>query len=183
MGQGTTRLENTNGSSARVRELGNETDGVRRELDELVMELDRRRHQALDWRLQVRRHARPLALLGAGLVVVVGSGVAVSIARNRRRQTLAARVSDLTDWAERLRLALGRIVADPDRLASKEPPRRRIDAALPYREVGRGRSLVVIGGSGTGKSVMLKCVLGILRPTLDQGAGAGNAWPPHRLPP
>jgi phospholipid/cholesterol/gamma-HCH transport system ATP-binding protein len=31
-------------------------------------------------------------------------------------------------------------------------------------EVGRGRSLVVIGGSGTGKSVMLKCILGILRP-------------------
>jgi phospholipid/cholesterol/gamma-HCH transport system ATP-binding protein len=31
-------------------------------------------------------------------------------------------------------------------------------------EVGRGRSLVVIGGSGTGKSVMLKCILGILKP-------------------
>ena len=31
-------------------------------------------------------------------------------------------------------------------------------------EVGRGESLVVIGGSGTGKSVMLKCVLGLLRP-------------------
>jgi phospholipid/cholesterol/gamma-HCH transport system ATP-binding protein len=30
--------------------------------------------------------------------------------------------------------------------------------------VSRGKSLVVIGGSGTGKSVMLKCVLGILRP-------------------
>ncbi len=30
--------------------------------------------------------------------------------------------------------------------------------------VARGRSLVVIGGSGTGKSVMLKCILGILRP-------------------
>jgi len=29
--------------------------------------------------------------------------------------------------------------------------------------VERGRSLVVIGGSGTGKSVMLKCILGILR--------------------
>jgi phospholipid/cholesterol/gamma-HCH transport system ATP-binding protein len=27
-----------------------------------------------------------------------------------------------------------------------------------------GQSLVVIGGSGTGKSVMLKCILGILRP-------------------
>ncbi len=31
-------------------------------------------------------------------------------------------------------------------------------------EVGRGESLVVIGGSGTGKSVMLKCVLGLLHP-------------------
>lgn len=30
-----------------------------------------------------------------------------------------------------------------------------------------GKSLVVIGGSGTGKSVMIKCVLGILRP--DEG--------------
>ncbi|HMM15587.1 MAG TPA: ATP-binding cassette domain-containing protein [Parvibaculum sp.] len=33
--------------------------------------------------------------------------------------------------------------------------------------IPREKSLVVIGGSGTGKSVMLKCVLGILRP--DEG--------------
>ena len=33
--------------------------------------------------------------------------------------------------------------------------------------VDKGRSLVVIGGSGTGKSVMLKCILGILKP--DEG--------------
>ncbi|MFZ2871075.1 ABC transporter ATP-binding protein [Zavarzinia sp.] len=31
-------------------------------------------------------------------------------------------------------------------------------------EIGRGESMVVIGGSGTGKSVMLKCVLGLIRP-------------------
>ncbi len=31
-------------------------------------------------------------------------------------------------------------------------------------DVERGRSLVVIGGSGTGKSVMLKCILGLLTP-------------------
>jgi phospholipid/cholesterol/gamma-HCH transport system ATP-binding protein len=34
-----------------------------------------------------------------------------------------------------------------------------VDLAVP-----KGSSLVVIGGSGTGKSVMLKCILGILQP-------------------
>ena len=34
--------------------------------------------------------------------------------------------------------------------------------------IAPGKSLVVIGGSGTGKSVMLKCVLGILHP--DEGS-------------
>ncbi|WP_373353629.1 ABC transporter ATP-binding protein [Pseudoroseicyclus sp. CXY001] len=31
-------------------------------------------------------------------------------------------------------------------------------------EVPKGQSLVVIGGSGTGKSVLLKCILGLVRP-------------------
>ena len=31
-------------------------------------------------------------------------------------------------------------------------------------DVGIGESVVVIGGSGTGKSVLLKCILGILEP-------------------
>ncbi|TNC73771.1 ABC transporter ATP-binding protein [Rubellimicrobium roseum] len=31
-------------------------------------------------------------------------------------------------------------------------------------DVGRGESLVVIGGSGTGKSVLLKCILGLVTP-------------------
>ena len=31
-------------------------------------------------------------------------------------------------------------------------------------KVARGESLVVIGGSGTGKSVLLKCILGLIRP-------------------
>ncbi len=35
-------------------------------------------------------------------------------------------------------------------------------------DVGRGELVVVIGGSGTGKSVLLKCILGILEP--DQGS-------------
>lgn len=35
-------------------------------------------------------------------------------------------------------------------------------------EIATGESVVVIGGSGTGKSVMLKCILGLLRP--DKGS-------------
>ena len=31
-------------------------------------------------------------------------------------------------------------------------------------DVPKGKSLVVIGGSGTGKSVMIKCILGIIEP-------------------
>ena len=31
-------------------------------------------------------------------------------------------------------------------------------------EVGHGESVVVIGGSGNGKSVTLKCILGLLHP-------------------
>jgi len=35
-------------------------------------------------------------------------------------------------------------------------------------DVGRGESVVIIGGSGTGKSVMLKCILGLLE--ADEGS-------------
>ncbi len=31
-------------------------------------------------------------------------------------------------------------------------------------DVGAGESLVIIGGSGTGKSVLIKCILGLMRP-------------------
>ena len=33
--------------------------------------------------------------------------------------------------------------------------------------VNKGKSLVIIGGSGTGKSVTIKCILGLVKP--DQG--------------
>ena len=31
-------------------------------------------------------------------------------------------------------------------------------------DVAQGESMVVIGGSGSGKSVLLKCILGLMRP-------------------
>ena len=36
---------------------------------------------------------------------------------------------------------------------------RGVDLTIPS-----GQSMVIIGGSGTGKSVLLKCILGLVRP-------------------
>ncbi len=46
-------------------------------------------------------------------------------------------------------------------------------------KVAKGESLVVIGGSGTGKSVLLKCVLGILKP--DSGSILIDGEPASRI--
>jgi hypothetical protein len=64
MDERTPGLETHSDASPRavVEELGSEVAGVREELDTLLGELDRRRHDALDVRLQLRRHA-----VGAGL--------------------------------------------------------------------------------------------------------------------
>ena len=94
MGQGTTRLEMADGTAAHVRRLGHETEIVRRELDGLVMELDRRRHLALDWRLQARRHARALALVAGGLVAALGLGLVRARSRHRRRRLLTERLTE-----------------------------------------------------------------------------------------
>jgi len=46
-------------------------------------------------------------------------------------------------------------------------------------EIDQGESVVVIGGSGTGKSVLLKCILGLLRP--DAGEIFVDGEPTTRL--
>jgi len=48
-------------------------------------------------------------------------------------------------------------------------------------DVGTGRSMVVIGGSGTGKSVLLKCILGLLTP--DSGCIIIDGQPVSNLSP
>ena len=49
-----------------------------------------------------------------------------------------------------------------DSLSKNFGPKQVLDGLT--LDVKKGESLVVIGGSGTGKSVMLKCILGLLRP-------------------
>lgn len=117
MGQGTTRVVEDNGTSGRVRELGDEITDVRRRLDALVMELDRRRHNVTDWRRHLRRHARTIALGALVVAVAVTAPVALAKVRARSRGSLVARGVALTQKARRLGRAFERIADDPDRQA------------------------------------------------------------------
>ncbi len=59
--------------------------------------------------------------------------------------------------------------------------RKQVLAGIDF-EVAQGQSLVVIGGSGTGKSVLLKCLLGLERPDQGDIEIAGLNHPrPHEL--
>jgi hypothetical protein len=66
MGEGTTRIVEADGSGDRVSALGAEISGVRERLDDLVAELDRRRHALQGW-------ARPRQAGGFALVIVVAA--------------------------------------------------------------------------------------------------------------
>jgi len=118
------------GSDARVTVLGAEAAAARDRLDAILGELGRRRDELLDWRTQLRRHRRELTVVLGGVAALAAAGLAVHIARRRRRSGLSARVAELTDRAERLQHALGRVVEDPDRLAPEAPPRKRKGRAI-----------------------------------------------------
>jgi hypothetical protein len=95
----------------RAREIEGEIDDIRRSLDRDLSELDKRRHEATDWRLQLRRHPRMVAALGIGALALAGGLVAVSIAKRRREPNRRA---------QRIGLALRRGYENPEKLARKE---------------------------------------------------------------
>jgi hypothetical protein len=94
--------------------LEQEVEDIRDNMTDIVGELDRRRHEVLDWRLQLRRRAGPLAMAAVGLVILVGSAAGLSIWRRRRRNRPVAK-------ARRLRDALSRMIAHPELVAQPHP--------------------------------------------------------------
>jgi hypothetical protein len=93
-------------------ELTAEADTVRSKLLHTVEELDRRRHDALDVRLQIRRHALPL---GAAAGVLVLSAVGVTAIVTHRIVTAQSRRR-----VERIRM-LRRGWLHPDKVARRRP--------------------------------------------------------------
>ena len=97
--------QHENGPTAEI-EL--EIESLRSEIGGLVDELDRRRHEATDVRLQIRRHPRAAALLlGVVALSVIGRLV---LLRRRRATRLSTRAANLA----RALALLSR--EDPDRV-------------------------------------------------------------------
>lgn len=96
-----------------TKQLEAEIDVLRGRLDQSLAEIDRRRHEYTDVRLQLRKH--PGVLIGAGVagVLLVG-GLGFAIWRASRR-------NEPVQKAKRLRIALGRAVDKPERVAQGEP--------------------------------------------------------------
>ena len=96
------------------REIESDIEHLRTRLDRSLAELDRRRHELTDVKLQMRKH--PVAFIGAGAVLVLMlGGVGYAVYRSRKRQELPAK-------AKRLRIAIGRAVDAPEKVARGEPP-------------------------------------------------------------
>ena len=128
MGEGTPHVAEAPVASARVAALGTEATAARDRLEALVEEVRRRRDEVMDWRSQLRRHRRELTIALGAVVAIAAAGLAVQITRRRRHAGLATRVAELTDKAERLQRALGRVLEDPDSLAPAAPPKRKVKA-------------------------------------------------------
>ena len=106
-----------------VERLEQDVERIRGNIGELVGELNHRRRDALDLRLQFQRHAGRLFLAGAIMIAMVAGGIVLLSVRIRRRRSLRGR-------ADRLGKALRRAVAHPEHLAERRPSvPRKIAAA------------------------------------------------------
>jgi hypothetical protein len=106
MGDDKSKLE----PGVQTQQLEREIETLRDDMGGIVHEIDRRRHELTDWRLQLHRHRNKLIAVGSGLALWAG----MRIWRHRRRARPEER-------ARRLEAALERILENPDALAPKKP--------------------------------------------------------------
>ena len=123
MGEGADRVKNGSARSEDVHRVAGEIDVLRTELGGLVAELDRRRHEALDLGLQVRRHPLFVAVVATAAAILLGGTIALAVRgrRERRRPTVKARQA---------RRALGRLFDHPDRVAAEPSFGAKLGAAV-----------------------------------------------------
>jgi hypothetical protein len=115
-GNGTQRNGHTVDDSPR--QLEREVEAIRSELGDTIGELDRRRHELFDVRLQVRRHWKAIALIcGAASAAIAAAIVLKAGGKHRRREQHGS----LRWKADRLRQAVRRMIDDPEAVAARAP--------------------------------------------------------------
>jgi hypothetical protein len=131
MGERAPGLMSTNGVTPRedARRLEGEIAKIREDLGALVAELDRRRHELTDVKLQVRRHPREAAIAAVTVVGATAGIVWLAVLRARRRRK----------YADSLGEAVTRIMAERERAAPKPSGRGKI------REAATAAVAAVIG--------------------------------------
>lgn len=97
-----------------MKEIAHEIDSLREEMTPIVEELDRRRRNALDWRLQAREHVVPVVVTTAVIVGAASWLIWQAVEERRERQRPVEK-------ARRLRHAFSRMIDEPDRVASADP--------------------------------------------------------------
>jgi hypothetical protein len=116
MGEGTPRLElfvdDHHDRAVTPEELNGQIAVVREDLDLLLAELDRRRHELMDVKYQLRRHAVGVGVTAAAFL---GSAAGFVLWRQRRQR----RREQLVDQAGRLRHAVARMIERPERVAAE----------------------------------------------------------------
>jgi len=92
--------------------LEQEVQAIRGNVTQIASELDLRRHELFDWRLQLRKHASAIALAATAAALLIGGTIGWRTWRRRSRPLNKAR---------QLRLAFSRVVAHPERVARPSP--------------------------------------------------------------
>ena len=124
MGERTNGVSPADGQAGASGRIDREISTLRQELGDLVGELDRRRREAFDLRLQLRRHPVVASVAGLALAALLGGAVAALLydARRKRRAGYKAR---------QLKVAVRRMVRHPERVGrGGPPPSEKIVAAV-----------------------------------------------------
>jgi hypothetical protein len=94
------------------RHLESEIAILREEIGGMVVEIDRRRHELTDVRLQLRRHVVGVSVTAVALIAVAAGAVWLGMERRTRHQGLLGRLA-------RLRQAVRHMIDRPERVAAE----------------------------------------------------------------
>jgi hypothetical protein len=115
MGEGATLVKKPDGEAGASGRIEKEITSIRDEIGALIGELDRRRRELFDVRMQMKRHPVSTGVAGFAVAALLGGAVAMMIYNGRRKQRASYK-------AKQLKVAFGRMMEHPERVARGEPP-------------------------------------------------------------